>query len=524
MSLKKTKPNSSDVEANRQRTAADSRRAEAESERDNAQAVSDFLTRDILAKASPNETLDKAVRDTLVKTLIEPASIIVGERFKGKPLIEASVRSSLTDILLDLGRNDLALAHAEKALSQRRDVLGGDHRDTITSLHKYALVLLRLGRVREAEPLFKQAFEHRSKVLGENHPDTISSLQWYAEAVDSLGRPVEAERLYEQALEKYRKMPGQDEATPNVSLNARLLFSLGRRHEAEGRFKRALDQNRKLLGDEHPETLRSLRQYAVVLSSLGRAREAIPLFQEALGKHRKVLGDDHPLTVVALQALANAYCEAGRREDAAKLMEQFAQDGWFAGALQFAKTQPDMLDQIISIAIRRSEQARNPIDALILGELHLVAGQSASAEKAIRAAIQSGGVAHYYQKSLGWCLLAQGKDDEARKAFHKALKALLRKDGTYDLKNADADHLTAAYFLNMISEQEYVNRVAADNKLGSFAWFYVGQRREIEGDTKSAIEAYERCVDRGAAASAETVYLLARWRLRRLSGPNGHSE
>ena len=511
------------VEVNQQREAADLRRIQAETERDNAKAVSDFLTRDILAKASPYKTTDKAVRDTLVKILIEPASDIVGERFKGKPLMEASVRGSLTDILFDLGRNDLALEHAEKALSHRRKFLGTDHPDTLTSLHSYALVLLNLGRSQEAEPLFKQAFEHRNKVLGDNHPDTISSLQWYAEAVDSQGRSVEAEHLYEQALEKYRRMVDHDKATPDVALNARLLFSLGRKQEAEALFKQALDQNRRLLGDEHPATLRSLRHYAIVVSSLGRADEAIPLLEEAVEKHRKVLGDDHPLTMNSLKNLFNAYSEAGRREEAAELTEQLLQDGWVALAFRFSKPVPDIVDKIVSSAVRR-ENARNPIDALILGELRLVAGRLDLAEVAIRAAIERGGIANYYQKSLGWCLLAQGKDGEARKAFHEALKDLRRDDGTYDLEKADSDQLTAAYFLNIISEREYVTRVTVDTKFGYFPWFYVGQRREIEGKKAAAIEAYKRCVESGTAENGSSVYALARWRYHKLVEAKGRSD
>ena len=98
------------VEADRQRAIAVGERAEAEAERDNARAVSDFLTADVLAHASPMWTTDKAVRDTLVAALLQPAADHVGVRFGSRPLLEAAVRAVIVDVFLDLGRPDLAHA------------------------------------------------------------------------------------------------------------------------------------------------------------------------------------------------------------------------------------------------------------------------------------------------------------------------------------------------------------------------------------------------------------------------------
>ena len=43
-----------------------------------------------------------------------------------RPLIEASVRNAIVTVLKEIGRSDLALPHAERALSLRRRVLGDD--------------------------------------------------------------------------------------------------------------------------------------------------------------------------------------------------------------------------------------------------------------------------------------------------------------------------------------------------------------------------------------------------------------
>ena len=115
-----------------------------------------FVTQDMLGKASPEENPDKAVRDTLVKTLIEPTAATVHQRFKDKPLIEAAVRNTLAQTLQALGRTDLAQPHAEWALDKRRKLLGADHLETLASLSNYAILLQSLGRAKEAEPMLAQ--------------------------------------------------------------------------------------------------------------------------------------------------------------------------------------------------------------------------------------------------------------------------------------------------------------------------------------------------------------------------------
>jgi tetratricopeptide (TPR) repeat protein len=307
-----------------QKKQVEFRKSEAESERDNAQAVVKFLTDDVLYKASPKATRDKRISETLVATLIEPAGANVGKRFKDMPLIEASVRTMLAQTLVELGRSDLALPHAQQALKQRQRMLGENHPDTILSLNVYGMVLDSLGRTQEAEPFLKQALEQRRKVLGEDHQDTIRSLNNYANLLISLGRPQEAEPLEKQALEQNRKVLGRDHPDTITSLSnyALVLHSLGRSQDAEPLFKQALDQRRKVLGDDHPDTISSLNNYANLLISLGRRKEAEPFLKQSLEQNRKVLGENHPETTRSLNDYARALNSLGRNQEAEPLYKQ----------------------------------------------------------------------------------------------------------------------------------------------------------------------------------------------------------
>jgi tetratricopeptide (TPR) repeat protein len=297
---------------------------EAEARKAEAEAIVHFLTDDVLAKASPRKMPDKAVRDTIVKALIEPAAANVGQRFQDKPLTEAAIRRTLARTLAELGRPDLALPHAQSALELRRRELGESHPDTITSLDNYALSLNWTGRAAEAEPLFKMALEQRRKVLGDNHPDTIRSLNNYADGLLSQGRAHDAEPLFKTALEQRRKLLGEDHPDTIASISAyvAVLATLGRVQEAEPLSKHVLEQRRRQLGENHPDTIKSLDNYALVLNMLGQTQEAEPLLKKALDQRRKVLGDDHPDTVTSMNNYADIVLSQGRREEAEPLFKK----------------------------------------------------------------------------------------------------------------------------------------------------------------------------------------------------------
>ena len=69
---------------------------------------------------------------------------------------------------------------AEKLQAQatelRREVLGEEHSDTLTSMANLASTYRNQGRWKEAEELFVQVIETSLRVLGEEHPDTLSSM------------------------------------------------------------------------------------------------------------------------------------------------------------------------------------------------------------------------------------------------------------------------------------------------------------------------------------------------------------
>jgi serine/threonine protein kinase len=293
------------------------------SERDNARATLEFLTSDVLAGATPENIPDAKVRDQIVAAMITPAAKRAGEAFADRPLAEASVRAAIQSVLREIGRADLALAHAEAALAIRRRELGDDDPDTLASLNDYGRVLRGLGGHAEAATVYADALARRRRVLGDDHPDTISSLNNYATTLEALGRATEAEPLLKEALERRRRLLGDDDPKTLISLSnyAHLLKTQRRFAEAEPLDLKALERRRRVLGEDHPQTLMSLNNYALVLKSLGRYAEAEPLYKLALERYRRVMGEDHPATLTALNNYGVILREMGRLTEAEPLLK-----------------------------------------------------------------------------------------------------------------------------------------------------------------------------------------------------------
>jgi serine/threonine protein kinase/tetratricopeptide (TPR) repeat protein len=339
-----------------------------------------------------------------------------------------------------------------------------------------------LGHSTKAINALARAHKLRQEALGENHRDTLTSLNGLASAYRAAGQREKAIELYEKTLAA----------------------------------------RRATLGDHHPDTLASLRALANIYHAVGRRTEALHLYQQSMvvaDDNAKKTTSDAPKEPVVLTNPSRDQLASQHVDDKVKLQEQLLQHGFFAASTGLAsRVSAEAINNLMDTVSRfHGEETPGALDAVVLGELRLIAGELDSAEAAIRLAIAHGETRPFVYKSLGWCLLAQGRNDEATKAFKQALIGRMREDGTFDLAGADADEMTAAYFLDLVPEKQYVAHTAGSERLAGFPWFYVGQRREIGGDQQGAMAAYQQCVALGRDETAHSVRALARWRLMKLS-------
>jgi tetratricopeptide (TPR) repeat protein len=90
-----------------------------------------------------------------------------------------------------------------------------------------------------------------------------------------------------------------------------LLFNVGECFRISGKYKEAGCMNRgalelrdKALGQEHPDTLSSMNNLALVLVMQGKYTEAEQMLPRALELREKVLGQEHPDTLSNMDNLA----------------------------------------------------------------------------------------------------------------------------------------------------------------------------------------------------------------------------
>jgi tetratricopeptide (TPR) repeat protein len=257
-----------------------------------------FLTDEVLANAAPEKVHDAGVLKQIVRTMIDPAAAEAGTRFKGKPLIEASVRHVIAVAYRKAGEAKLALAQIDKAVELRKWELGEDDRETLRSQDFRAVVLESMGLRKEALKLHKDTLDRRTRVLGEADPDTLTSMNNYAMVLRALGSADKAEPLMRAALERRERVLGPDDPDTLMSLNnhALILQALKRTEEARPLHKKALDARTRVLGPDHPDTLASMHNYALVMAPPEQAK---PLLKAAFDGRKRVLGPAHRNTLLS---------------------------------------------------------------------------------------------------------------------------------------------------------------------------------------------------------------------------------
>jgi non-specific serine/threonine protein kinase/serine/threonine-protein kinase len=307
------------VEAEAQRRLAQQRQIEAETQRRQEEAVAEFLTNDILAKASPTKTQDKAVRDILVRALIEPAIRTVDQQFSDQPIIRAQIQFTLAHTLNELGRPDLAETQAKASWSTRREMLGATDKVTIVALDEYCVALARQGRWTAVEPLVKEEWKGFCKVEGNDGPDTIFALMDYAGTLIELNRWPEAKKVVADTVAAER-FNGRAK-TPGF---AALLVGIGEIQIEYGDWRAAIDPLReatdlyRAVAPDDPACDHELFWLGMCLMATGHAANANAVFAQRYQWDLKYASTSRPTPG---NAALDAACKAIRTFAAAPVAQ-----------------------------------------------------------------------------------------------------------------------------------------------------------------------------------------------------------
>jgi len=322
-------------------------RARAES-----QAISNFLTKDVLASVNKVKGRDATVAD-----ILGAASKSLEGRFEDQPLVDADICWRLSLIYRKLGDYRAAIPYLARSYQIRKEYLGEREFPTFVAKNYLALAYSRAGQYNEAEQLFDELIEgsdpENLRTLpglkcnlacvykGQGRYEDAERLfvgtletdtpwwEWWspigkpylpqlAEIYLYQGRYEQAEQLFNQYFDDQGDAALMDRSTPRLGY---LYMAQERYKDAAELFTNGIEYgNRELPGKDHPTTLAYMNGLAVLRTKQKQYEEAESLFNEALEARKIKLGDDHPGTLESKNDLAVLYKEQERYEEAEKLL------------------------------------------------------------------------------------------------------------------------------------------------------------------------------------------------------------
>jgi tetratricopeptide (TPR) repeat protein len=286
-----------------------------------AAALSDFFQNDLLAQASPDHQPD---RDLKLRTVLDRASAQIGDRFGGRPAVEASIRQTLGETYLALGEYASAERHLQRALELRRQTTGPESAETLKLEFLLASTWIGLGRYADAGAAAERTLAAQQRLLGPEHPDTLLTDNLLGTTLWRQGNYKAAEARVAALLPVCRRVTGPESPTTlRVLGNLAAVYAEESKYaQAEALYKEGIAAYRRTLGPENPQTLVLMSDLAVVYNRWDRLADAEPLACEALALRRKTLGPEHPATLQSMNNLAGVYRYEGRYAEAQALMTQ----------------------------------------------------------------------------------------------------------------------------------------------------------------------------------------------------------
>jgi tetratricopeptide (TPR) repeat protein len=135
-----------------------------------------------------------------------------------------------------------------------------------------------------------------------------------------------------QTALEFREDSTNEEAKRDLLSSVALSHAiLGKYQTAQVMHRQTLELTEKVLGEEHPDTLGSMNNLALMLDNLGKYEEAETIYRRALEGYATVLGEEHPGTVRCRNNLASCVGHQGQTLIARDVS---------AGAMEHAERRP----------------------------------------------------------------------------------------------------------------------------------------------------------------------------------------
>lgn len=291
---------------------------EANRQRDIAQAVNQFLDRDILASANPSNEPNRAIT---LREVVDRASGKIAERFKDQPMVEASIRTTLANTYRGLGEYALAGGHAKAALERLKSISDRPTYELLLTMNRVASLEQLQGHQAEAESVFREALRLAEDEFGPEHETTMSITNNLALLLQRRRKLAEAAGMLEPLLERRMRLLGEEHRHTMITMNnlALLYLSMDRFDDAERLHLRELELSKRVMGPEHPDTLISLGNLASLYLRQKKEAKAEPISRTVVETEERILGPNHPRNMESKSLLCLILTRLGRLDEAESL-------------------------------------------------------------------------------------------------------------------------------------------------------------------------------------------------------------
>jgi tetratricopeptide (TPR) repeat protein len=282
---------------------------EARQRAEESRRVVDYLANDIFGAATPGQ---RGSRSVTVGELLDRADATLGERFRGQPLVEASIRMALAWSNHHIGRLDRCVQNAARAAQIREHSFGPEHPETLEALNLQAWVTRNSNwddreKIHTAESIARRVLAARRRVLGLTHADTIKTQADLGLNLGLLGRLDEAETLLVEAVALGTRALGAEhestiEARHFLGMVCRMQGELAR---AEALLRQVLDSSERIYGKLDISTLHTLKDLAYAVRDQGRIETARQLMMETVNRFAQTYGLCHIQTSSTIGALVS---------------------------------------------------------------------------------------------------------------------------------------------------------------------------------------------------------------------------
>jgi serine/threonine protein kinase/tetratricopeptide (TPR) repeat protein len=423
-------------------TMAETRRVDAERSKKKAQAINDFLIKEMFAAGTPEVAQGHKVT---AEEVLDKAAAKIDDAFPEQPEVEAQVRQAIGAAYNSLALYSKAEPHLRRALTIQQELRLAEEPETLEIRKELGELWIKLGKYAEGERLHRQSLETASRILGADHRLTLQLDYLVAWVVDAQAKWHESEALLRQCLGRQIRVLGEEHPDTLDTMRS-LAETLGKNckwQEAEPLGRRCLEIRERVLGKNHPDTLDTRAGFAAaILRTEGKWKEAETLLRETLEIARRVYGPKHHETLNIQHDLGLNLWSLDRLDEAETCFRDTIEirSGYsspehpetlnsapFLAYVLLAQGKLDEAEGMLGKIYEASRRVRGPFDNATLnamagiGLLHQARGRWAVAESTLRQAVAarrvSPGPRHLATlRAIGYLAVLLDETDKHREA------------------------------------------------------------------------------------------------------------